>query len=267
MLSIIIPNYNGEENLKKNLPKVILAANKFSDLNSEIIVVDDASTDGSQDVVLNFSNKITLIQNNKNLGFAESCNVGVKKAKGKIIVLLNSDVYPDENFLEFLVPHFQDEKVFAVGCLEKNLDENGKIISEHGVGKLFFKNGIYQHKAGDLNSKETDWVCGGSGAFRKDLFLKLNGFDLRFKPFYWEDIDLSFRAKKMGYKLLFEKNAVVYHQHIRGSITVHFSKEEIEKISFKNQIKFTMKHINSLYNFLLFIIFIVKLKTKNLLIK
>lgn len=250
-VSIVIPNYNGLENLKTNLPHVMAAAGN-SNSSVEIIVVDDASTDKSVD----YLKEVKIIQNPQNIGFAESCNRGVKEAAGEIVILLNTDVFPDKNFIDPLVKHFeQDKNVFAVGCLEKVLNDKDEIIEERGVGKLFFKNGIFQHRAGDLNSAKTDWVCGGSGAFRKDLFLALGGFNAQFKPFYWEDIDLSYRAKKAGYQLLFERSAVVYHKHYLGAISQKYTAREIEKISFTNQIKFTKKHavrFNQKVSFLLF---------------
>lgn len=260
-ISIVIPNYNGAENLKNNLPRIWKAMEKFGS-DAELIIVDDASTDASTEYL---ERTPTIIKNQKNLGFAASCNIGAKQATGEIIVLLNSDVSPEENFLEPLVKHFQDPQVFAVGCLEKNVNEKNEIIDTHGVGKLFFKDGIFQHAKGDLNSKETDWVCGGSGAFRRNLFLKLGGFDTRFAPFYWEDVDLSYRAKKMGFKLLFEKQSVVLHRHLSGAILRKYSKEEIKKISFRNQIKFTRKHANILQKIYLLLFLLKRLMSLSLI--
>lgn len=96
-ISIVIPNYNGKEILGKNLPK-ILAATK----DAEIIVVDDASTDDSLLEIKNQSagrrKKIRIIQNEKNLGFTSSVNKGVREASGELVVLLNTDVVPQEDF-------------------------------------------------------------------------------------------------------------------------------------------------------------------------
>jgi O-antigen biosynthesis protein len=268
MISIVIPNYNGEDNLKRNLPKIEEAIRNYQG-DSEILIVDDASTDESLVFIKLFcqnkNNSSRFILNSKNLGFGETCNVGVKNAQGEIVVLLNSDVYPEKNFLKFLVPHFADDKIFGVGCFEKTMNEKNEVISERGAGKIFFKDGIFQHSAGDLNSNITDWVCGGSGAFRKDLYLKLGGFDKRFYPFYWEDVDLSYCATQEGYKLIFENRSIVFHQHIKGSIATKYSKNEIEKISFSNQIKFTKKHLNSFNRFFSFHFFLIKLSIRNIL--
>lgn len=248
-ISIIIPNFNGEKNLKENLPRV-MNVTEHCQYETEVIVVDDASSDDSvatiNNLQLTVNRKIKIVRNRTNLGFGRSCNLGVKEAKGDIVVLLNNDVNPKENFLHPLIEHFHDARVFAVGCLEKNVNEKNEVIDEHGAGELFFKNGIFQHRKGDLNSRRTDWVCGGSGAFRRTMFLELGGFDTRFYPFYWEDVDLSYRAKKLGYKLIFEKNAVVYHKHFAGAIAKKYSAAEIEKISFNNQIKFTEKHLSGI---------------------
>ena len=266
-VSIVIPNYNGLENLKNNLPKVTTAINHFSG-SAELILIDDASSDASIEFSVDFCQKTKncqLISNPENLGFAESCNIGVKRAEGEIVVLLNSDVYPDENFLAPIVKHFENEQVFAVGCLEKVLDDKNEVIEERGVGELFFKDGIFQHHAGDLDSSMTDWVCGGSGAYRRDIFLELGGFDPQFKPFYWEDIDLSYQAKQKGYQLIFEKNSVVFHKHLKGAIMTHFSHAEINKISFANQIKFTKKHVSGIIPRLQLYIFLLKTSLKTMI--
>ena len=256
-ISIVIPNYNGEMNLRNNLPRVLKAV-EYERRETEVLVVDDASTDKSRDV-LKLYPTVHVIENIANQGFAISCNTGIKASSGDIVILLNSDVIPAEDFINPLVVHFEDDaRVFAVGCLEKVINSNNQIVGERGVGSLFFKNGIFQHAAGDLNSNHTDWVCGGSGAYRKDLFLKLGGFDMRFAPFYWEDIDLSYRAKLAEYKLLFERKSIIYHKHAEGSIARQHGEDEINDISFRNQIKFTQKHLGlNLFRWLEFVFFSV----------
>jgi len=92
-VSIIIPNYDGAELLRRNLPKVIAGAGKRC---QEIIVVDDGSTDDSIKIMQSayWRTKLKIIKNKKNLGFASTVNRGVRAAKGEIVVLLNTDVYP-----------------------------------------------------------------------------------------------------------------------------------------------------------------------------
>src|SRR3990167_11076711 len=105
-LSIIIPNYNGESLLKKNLPKIFDNLNDQKEYKYEVIVVDDASTDSSisylEKLVKEFEN-LRFFVNEKNLGFSSTINKGVSQSRGEVIILLNSDVYPEENFLKPLL--------------------------------------------------------------------------------------------------------------------------------------------------------------------
>ena len=91
---------------------------------------------------------------------------------------------------------------------------------------------------------ETFWVSGGSGLFDKKKFLSLNGFDINFAPFYWEDIDISYRAQKNGFKCYFEPSAKVDHFHQEGSIKQNKSDFIIKSSSYKNQFIFVWKNIS-----------------------
>lgn len=242
-ISIVIPNYNGKEILGKNLPK-ILAATK----DAEIIVVDDASTDDSLLEIKNQSagrrKKIRIIQNEKNLGFTSSVNKGVREASGELVVLLNTDVVPQEDFLEASIKHFSDQKVFGVGFLQK-CNENGKIILRgRGIGR--FQKGFLVHSRGEVDKNNSLWISGGAGIFRKSTWMTLCGMETLYNPFYWEDIDLSYRALKAGYKLVFEPESVVYHQQEQGAIRSSYTQSEIKTIAYRNQIIFVWLNINDL---------------------
>ena len=233
-LSVVIPNYNGQDLLKKNLPKVLEA------VDAEIIVVDDASTDGSLGVLNSFKEKIKVIKNEKNLGFSSTVNRGVKEARGEIIILLNTDVTPEKGFLNPLLSHFEDKSMFAVGCMDKSV-ENGKVILRgRGVGS--WKRGFFVHSRGEVNKTNTLWVNGGSGAFRKSIWERLGGFSELYNPFYWEDIDLSYRAIKSGYKIKFESKSIVVHEHEKGVIKKKFSSGYIKSIAYRNQFIFVWKN-------------------------
>src|SRR3989304_6378080 len=130
-ISIVIPNFNGEQLLRKNLPAVLRAVGV-----DEIIIVDDNSTDGSVEFIKLLLNKpiIKLVENDKNLGFSSAVNRGVGKVSGEIVVLLNTIVSPEPDFLKPLIPHFQDSQVFAVGCLDKSIEDGETILRGRGVG-------------------------------------------------------------------------------------------------------------------------------------
>ena|SRR3989338_909240 len=261
-ISIVIPNYNGEALLKKNLPKVLDAIE-----DEEVIVVDDASTDGSVQIIKNLKfkikndkEKIKIFENEKNLGFSSTVNRGVNEATGDLIVLLNTDVNPEKDFLKTALPHFEDSKVFAVGFLQK-CPENGKVILRgRGVGK--FEKGLLIHDRGAVIGEDTSevaewtprmveepmktlWVSGGAGIFRKSIWEKLGGLDTLYNPFYWEDIDISYRALKQGYKIIFEPKSVVTHDQGQ-TIESSYPKNRILPIVFRNQILFIWLNITDI---------------------
>ncbi|KKR73432.1 MAG: Glycosyl transferase family 2 [Candidatus Levybacteria bacterium GW2011_GWC2_40_7] len=132
-LSIIIPNFNGEGILKKNLPHVLKSIEEYEG-NAELIIVDDSSVDSSVGFIGEFISKnkdfeIKLFQNETNLGFSSTVNKGARNASGDIIILLNSDVEPRPDFLKYLVKNFENDNVFATGFLDES-EENGKIVRE-----------------------------------------------------------------------------------------------------------------------------------------
>ena len=262
-ISIIIPNYNSKHLLEKNLPRVIrVTMEQWNNGTMEIIVVDDGSTDGSIEFINQFTSSrvnglknslinnslinnksiIKLIRNERNLGFSSTANRGVGAANGEVVILLNTDVYPERGFLEPILSHFKDPKVFAVGMFDKSIEGEKIVRRGRGIGE--WQRGFYIHKKGEINKADTAWVSGGSGVFRKSIFLQLGGFDEIYNPFYWEDIDLSYRAQKAGYKILFEPKSVVIHEHEKGIIKSNYNKQQIKTISYRNQFLFVWKNAN-----------------------
>lgn len=249
-VSIIIPNYNGRTVLKKNIPAVVKSALVYiakTRQQAEIIVIDDGSHDDSIQVLEElkdiYEKKIVLsiLQNKKNLGFSSTVNKGVKHAKGDLVVLLNTDVRPTEDFLFPLAKHFKDEKVFGVGCLDKSIEGDNVVLRGRGIG--YWRQGMLIHSAGALDKATTLWVSGGSSMFRKSIWEELGGFNELMNPFYWEDIDLSYRAQKAGYLVLFEKESVVTHKHEEGAIKTTIAKKQIQIIAFRNQYLFTWSNL------------------------
>lgn len=235
-ISIVIPNRNGARLLAKNLPSVLIAAK-----GAEVIVVDDASTDSSVELVKNEFPSVRIVTKTRHEGFASTVNTGVRQARGDIAVLLNTDVRPQKDFLAPLLKHFDDPTVFAVGCMDKSV-ENGETILR-GRGEAKWEKGFFIHWRGEVNKATTAWVAGGSGAFRKSIWEKLGGMDTRFNPFYWEDIDLSYRAVKAGYRTLFEPASVVIHEHETGAIKREYTRWQVSVIAYRNQFLFIWKHI------------------------
>lgn len=238
-VSVIIPNWNGKKLLAKNLPKVIKASVYKKNNILEIIIVDDKSTDNSvRFLEKNFDGKTKIVRQSENRGFASTVNLGVARAKGDLVCLLNTDVIPSKNFLERAIKHFKNNQVFAVGLHEKG----------YGPSTGEFKNGYLEHKnAGELKEvSPTLWVSGGSGVFSKKIWRKLKGLDEKlYSPFYWEDVDLCYRAHKRGFELLWEPDSLVEHKHESVINEDNFNKRHLDIIKERNILLFHWKNITS----------------------
>jgi len=251
-ISIVIPNYNGQNLLEKNLPHVALAIETYQQKahhRVDIIVVDDHSTDDSVEVVEDFAKKnnrlnINVVKNEKNLGFSSTVNKGVELSKSDVVVLLNTDVVPEKEFLIPLLSHFDQKNVFAVGCMDKSLELGKVILRGRGIGR--FENGFFVHARGEVTKTNTLWVSCGSGAFRRSIWDTLGGLNELYNPFYWEDIDISYRATKSGYTIKFEPKSLVIHEHEEGAIKKRFNEFEIKTIAYKNQFIFVWVNITDL---------------------
>lgn len=237
-VSIVIPTYNGLSLLQKNLPAVVKAMRA----GDELVIVDDASSDDTvswlrtQFKPHHSKLDLQIIHNQHNLRFGAAVNKAVKAAHYSLVWLLNNDVSPAANALEYLLPHFEDESMFAVGCHERETVDGG--ISG-GKNKLWFERGLFVHsRADDFSTGETAWASGGSALFDREKWLELGGFSSTFYPAYWEDIDLSYRAKQKGWKVWFEAKALVDHNHETTNTTV-FGQRKLEVMSFRNALTFT----------------------------
>jgi len=239
-VSIIIPNYNGTELFKKYMPAVLKAAK-----GSEIIVVDDCSPDDSVAFLKKNFPSVKVIVHKVNKRFAGACNSGVAVAKGDIIILLNSDVEPTENFLEPLLKPFTNPKVFAVGCAEINPFEDKTKVNGRAGGA--YKRGLIVHWRSE-NQKKTStlWVSGGSGAFRKTVWNQIGGMDTLFTPAYEEDRDICYRAMKRGYTVQFCPESIVYHNHETTNI-VALGVNKMKVASFKNHLLLVWKNMHVLW--------------------
>jgi len=246
-ISVIVTNWNGLSLIKKYLEKVIITSPEAQ----EIIFADDASEDDSLLYVKELQKKypkLRIISHSKNQGFGRNTNDAVKKAKGDLVVLLNSDIDPHPNYIKNCLSHFKDPTVLGVGFSE---------LGRENFGRLFWKNGYLQFEPG-LSSKThiSAWLSGGSSIMRRDYFLKLGGFDHVYEPFYFEDFDFGLRSWRSGYKLLWEPKAIVEHKH--ESTISKFPKKFLIYVKERNHLISVLRNItdakllreNKIYSFL-----------------
>lgn len=257
MISVIIPVYKNTklflDNLKKNL--------KFLD-DCEILIVNDDPEKSIKKEIKSFKeNNIFLIENRKNLGFGQSVNIGAKYAKGDYLFLLNTDVIlNNKNYLHALKYFNENPNLFAVSFAQ--VEKDNQIV---GKNILYFKDGLFCHqKANNLNFGFNAWAEGGACLIDKKKFNYLGGFDNLYSPFYWEDVDLSYRAWKAGFKILFDPKILVEHHH-ETTISKYFDKNKIKTIAYRNQLIFSLKNTTNFDLILKFIFFLFKRLAKSIM--
>jgi len=236
-ISVVIPNWNGASLLSKNLPKIIEAKKNKENKIQEIIVVDDGSTDNSVDIIKVFSKEVKLVKHSVNRGFPFAVHTGVRFASGSHICLLNTDVIPFRDFLVHVVKYLKDSQVFGVTLHEKGF----------GPARGRF-DGYLKHFGGEEGGEvaETLWLSGGSCVFSKKVWKTLKGMDSELlAPFYWEDVDLGYRAQKRGYRLLWVPEAKVIHAHESVINTNNFKRKYLNIIKERNELLFIWKNITS----------------------
>lgn len=265
-LSIIIVNYNTYLLTKQTIESIIKTEHLFS---YEIILVDNASSDESIEMLqIDFKNlilekKMKVFINNSNLGFAKANNIGIRNSQGKYILLLNSDTVIKENCLEYCLSQMEkDNAIGALGCKvvlsNGNLDHACKRgfptpkASLYYLLKLHKKNPIKygQYDALHLDENkigEVDCLTGAFMLMPKSVVLQVNSLDEDFFM-YGEDIDLCYKIKEAGYRILYYPKAEIIH-YKGGS-----SKKKRTKViyDFHNAMWiFYKKHYTKKYNFLI----------------
>jgi GT2 family glycosyltransferase/glycosyltransferase involved in cell wall biosynthesis len=242
--SLVIPNWNGRELLERFLPSWVAAIENHP--GSEIVVVDNGSSDGSAEWVRLYYPQVRVLALPKNLGFGGGSNAGFRAAENDIVALLNSDMRVEPDFLAPLLAGFTDEKVFAVSC-QIFLGDKTKRREETGLTEGWWQDGALRVGHREDSAVNCLFPCfyggGGSCAFDRRKFLELGGFDELLAPFYLEDTDLGFMAWKRGWKVLYQPDSVVHHEH-RGTIGRTFSAGYIESILQKNFVLFAWKNIH-----------------------
>jgi len=251
-ISVIIPTYKNKQlllnNLKKNYPF-------FKDL--KIIIVNDDPEESLKKDLSSFKN-IDLIEHKNNVGFSISVNDGVNKTGNDcdLIMLLNNDVVLLDDSYKKAVGYFSaNPLLFAVSFSQKEKD--GKMV---GKNRLFWYKGFVSHaKRNKLLFGTSAWAEGGACIIDKKKFVALSGFDPLYSPFYWEDIDLSYRAWKSGFEVLFDPKIIVEHQH-ETTIGKYFD------IAYRNQFLFIWKNITDVFllfqHIVMLPIYFLKLLTK-----
>ena len=204
-VSVIVPAYNAEQTIMQSLDALINQS--YLPELYEVIVVDDGSSDRMADIVKRYQVKYIWQENR---GPAAARNKGVEEMRGEIVLFTDSDCVPDVNWISEMVKPFENPKVVAVKGAYRTRQRN--IIAR--FAQIEFEERFEMLKKAD----SIDMVDTYSAGFRRDIFLKLGGFDTSFPVANNEDTELSYRMSKLGLKMVFNPNAVVYHLNHPDSV-------------------------------------------------
>ena len=214
-VSVIIPNYNGQQLLAQFLPFTIQAL-KNAAIDYEIIIIDDASVDHSVLFLKKNYPEIIVIENKKNSGFSATCNVGIAKASKTLLLILNSDIKLSANYFENQWQCFEEDDTFGV---MGRMIENNAYDAPRLSGRAGFK--YVQNKTYSVADEKfpvpTLFLSGANALVCSKKMKQIGGFDEIFSPFYYEDTDLSLRACRLGWKCYYSFQSTCDHL---GSSTV-----------------------------------------------
>jgi O-antigen biosynthesis protein len=233
LCSIIVLNWDGRHLLEESLPPLLRAVSKTGQ-SHEILVVDNGSSDGSPDWLAERFPSVRVLALDRNYGFGEGNNRGVRAARHDLVVLVNNDMIVEEDFLDPLLEPFSDPAVFAASSqvffpADRRREETGNTRGYLSRGYLNLSHEDVHPYHSTRRFLPVLWAGGGSSAFDRARFLALGGFSEIFSPCYFEDTDLSYRAWRRGWKVLLAAESRVLHKH-RSSTASRFEAEQLRQL-------------------------------------
>ena len=234
VLSIVIVSWNVREDLRECLQSLLRdEGSRLESGEIEIIVVDNASTDGTAEMVNLEFPRVKLLVNSQNLGYTKANNIGINHSRGKYILLLNPDTIVHQGALQALIDCAESHPEAGIigakllnpdGSVQRSArsfpDIGAGLFRNTFLGRLFPNNPfVRRYLLADFGYdevREVDWVSGAAMLVRRDLIERIGGLDERFWA-YCEDVDLCWRTWQAGYKVLFCPNAVITHKVGRSS--------------------------------------------------
>jgi GT2 family glycosyltransferase len=212
LASVVIPNWNG----LAHLPTCLEALRAQTYPHLEVIVVDNGSSDGSQDTITRDYPEVHLLALDRNLGLTGGNNRGFRTAKGEFLISLNNDTKAEPGFVASLVAALLDHPEAGVAAAKMRLFDRRDTLHSagdgFGVDGIPFNRGVWQRDEGQFD--QPGWIfggCGGAVAYRRAMLDQVGLFDESFFM-YCEDVDLNWRSQLAGWKCWYAPEAVVYHK-------------------------------------------------------
>ncbi len=211
-VSVVIPNWNGERFLRGCLQSL----RKQTFKAFEVILVDNASTDGSLALVEKEFPEVRIVKLVRNLGLTGGANAGIKAAQGEVIALLNNDAEAHPNWLESLWDALQRHPEAGMAASKILLYDRRSIINSAGdfyrLDGVPGNRGVWEEDRGQYDREEYVFgACGGAAAYRKAMLEEIGLFD-EDMFMYCEDVDLAWRAQIAGYRCVYTPKAIAYHR-------------------------------------------------------
>jgi GT2 family glycosyltransferase len=239
--SIIILSWNGRAYLERCISVIL----RQIDETSEILLVDNASSDGSADFVRARFPHVIVIQNSTNLGVAAGWNVGIAHAKGQILFFLNQDVFVREGWLSQMEQAMNANRTIGIaGCKLLYPDE---ITIQHAGAYILYPLGLTEHRGlrefdeGQYEEElDVDYVTGAAFGVKRYVLDSIGTFDPMFYPAYYEDVDFCVRARTAGFQVIYVPKATAIHYH---SASLGKDSEAFYYSYHRNRLRFIFKYL------------------------
>jgi GT2 family glycosyltransferase len=241
-ISVVIPTWKGRHLLEAYLPSVLEACNrcrKRTNNETEVIIVEDAGNDGTASWLRsNYPNCLRLVEHEANRGFSAACQTGFENDLYPLVLLLNNDVRLEPDCISPMIGHFHDPDIFAV--TGKMFDQTGDKFCNGGkVGR--FRRGMWStYRNYDLSpGADPDFplisfsAIGAFSAFDRARFLEIGGFDPLAAMV--EDVEISYRAWKRGWRVKYEPRSVAYHDASQ-TMDRRYRRRALDKLSRRSRI-------------------------------
>jgi len=233
--TFIVPCHNQRALMDFCLPPLLAEAGQ----RHRVMVVDDASADGTADYVRQRYPRVSVLRLARNRGFAGAARAGIASSDTPLFALINADVQVRPGFLAAILPHFEREDTFAV-C--SRIELPGGSHMETGDVAPTFSGILEPHHLPPGPSGPILYAGGASSVFHRARYEALGGLETIFRPLYWEDIELGYRAWRRGWRSVFEPAASVWHQR-RAWIGQRFGDAYANETFLKNALIFVWKNV------------------------
>lgn len=242
-VSVVVINLNGRHHLEPCFQSLV--EQDYPAELIELILVDNASDDGSLELMRARFPSVTIIRNGANVGFAPAVNQGAAAASGRYLALINNDTRAEPGWVTAMVAALDDGRERGVACVgSRILDWEGRRLdfvssgaSFYGFGYQFFHD--FPLESTSIEAHEALFACGGAMLVDRAVFLEVGGFDEDYFAYY-EDVDFGWRLWVLGYRVLITPAATIYHRH--HGTSSRMQKYQLHKLFERNALMTVIKN-------------------------